>query len=75
MYQIPKVGVVAPFAEEPSMNSYIVRIYRQDDEQNVFAGIVEVAGTQELKPFKTQEELLAILNEAKASVKIFWETK
>ncbi len=56
------------------MDSYIVRIYRQD-EQNIMAGIVEVVGTQEQKPFKTQEELLAILNEAKASVKILWETK
>ncbi len=59
--------MIAPFTEEPSMDSYIVRIYRQDDEQDAFAGIVEVVGKQEQKAFKTQEELLAILNAAKGS--------
>lgn len=57
------------------MENYIVRIYRRDDEQNAFAGIVEVVGTQEQKPFKTHEELLAILNLAKAESTIVWETK
>ncbi len=57
------------------MDSYIVRIYRQDHEQNVLAGIVEVVGTQEHKPFKTPEDLLAILHAAKAPIKIVWETK
>ncbi len=66
--------IYTTFQKEPSMDSYIVRIYRQD-EQNIMVGIVEVVGTEEQKPFKTQEELLAILNEAKASVKILWETK
>ncbi len=63
------------FPKEPSMDSYIVRIYRQDHEQNVLAGIVEVVGTQEHKPFKTPEDLLAILHAAKAPIKIVWETK
>ncbi len=57
------------------MDSYIVRIYRQDDGQNVLAGIVEVVGLQEQKPFRTPEELLAILHAAKAPIKIVWETK
>jgi len=48
------------------MENYIVRIYRRDDDQNAIAGIVEVVGTQEQKPFKTHKELLAILNMAKA---------
>ena len=56
------------------MENYIVRIYRRDDEQNAVAGIVEVVGTQEEKPFKTHEELLAILNVAKAGAKIVWKT-
>ncbi len=72
---MPKVGMIAQLGEEHSMDSYIVRIYRQDDEQDAFAGIVEVVGTEEKKPFKTPEELLTILNEAMASVKIVWETK
>jgi hypothetical protein len=57
------------------MENYIVRIYRRDDELNAIAGIVEVVGTQEEKPFKTHEELLAILKMAKAGSTIVWEGK
>ncbi len=57
------------------MENYIVRIYRRDHEQNAIAGIVEVVGTQEEKPFKTYEELLAILNMAKGGTMIVWESK
>jgi hypothetical protein len=57
------------------MENYIVRIYRRDQEQNAIAGIVEVVGTQEEKPFKTHEELLAILNRAKAGATIVWKGK
>lgn len=56
------------------MDNCIVRICRWNYEQNVVAGIVEVVGTQEQKPFKTHEELLAILESAKAGT-IVWETK
>ena len=52
------------------MENFIVRINRQDDVQDVVAGIVEVVGTQEEKPFKTHEELLAILSMAKAGTMI-----
>jgi hypothetical protein len=57
------------------MENYIVRIYRRDDELNAIAGIVEIVGTQEEKPFKTHEDLLVILNTAKAGATIVWETK
>ncbi len=57
------------------MENYIVRIYRRDEEQNVIAGIVEIVGKQEEKPFKTHEELLAILKAAKTGAKIVWERK
>ncbi len=57
------------------MENYIVRIYRRDDGMDNIAGIVEVVGTQEQKPFKTHEELLAILNVAKPGTTIDWETK
>ncbi|NTW59575.1 MAG: hypothetical protein HGA43_10440 [Nitrospirae bacterium] len=56
------------------MENYIVRIYQRDDEKNIIAGIVEVVGTQERKPFKTNDELLAILNMAKAGSTIVWKT-
>ncbi len=57
------------------MEHYIIRIYRRDDEQNAIAGIVEIVDRQEEKPFKTHEELLAILKAAKAGAKIVWERK
>jgi len=57
------------------MENYIVRIYRRDDGMDNMAGIVEVVGTQEQKPFKTHEELLAILNVAKSGTRIDWESK
>ncbi len=57
------------------MENYIVRIYRRDDEQNAIAGIVEIVDRQEEKPFKDFNELLAILNAARAGAKIVWKTK
>jgi hypothetical protein len=63
------------YIPEVPMENYVVRIYRRDDEQKDIAGIVEVVGTQQQKPFKTHEELLAILNMAKAGATIVWETK
>ncbi len=57
------------------MENYIVRIYRRDDERNTIAGIVEIVSTQEEKPFKTFEDLLAILNTAQTRSNIVWETK
>jgi hypothetical protein len=57
------------------MENYIIRIYRRADERDAVAGIVEIVGTQEEKPFKTHEELLAILNMAKDGATIIWETK
>lgn len=57
------------------MENYIVRIYRRDEEQNVMAGIVEVVGTQEEKTFKTNEELITILNAAVPGANIVWEGK
>ena len=50
--------------------NYVIRIYRRDDEHDAVAGIVEVVRTQEEIPFKTHEELLAILNMAKAGATI-----
>lgn len=62
--------------EDTEMESYIVRIYRRDDEQNIIAGIVEVADMQEQKPFKNYDELLTILNMIeRPDAKILWETK
>ncbi len=57
------------------MESYIVRIYRRDEKQRFVAGIVEVVGTQEEIPFKTHEELLAILGPVKKGSKIIWDSK
>ncbi len=57
------------------MDSYIVRIYRRDDDQNASAGIVEVVKTQEQKAFKTRDELLAILNLVERNAVIVWEGK
>ncbi len=57
------------------MENYIVRIYRRDSDHKIIAGIVEIVSTQEEKPFKTHEELLAILNTAEPGTNIVWETK
>jgi ribonuclease PH len=57
------------------MENYIIRIYRRNGEKKAVAGIVEVVGTQEEKPFKTHEELLAILDMAETGATIIWETK
>ncbi len=58
---------------EVSMQSYVDRIYRRDDEQNIVAGIVEIVGTQEEKSFRSLEELLTILNMAEGGAIIKWE--
>ncbi len=55
------------------MQSYVDRIYRRDDEQNIVAGIVEIVGTQEEKSFRSLEELLTILNMAEGGAIITWE--
>ena len=55
------------------MENYIVRIYRRDNEKKALAGIVEIVSTQEQKPFKTNEELMAILCSVKAGGNIVWE--
>ncbi len=46
------------------MESCVDCIFRPEDEQNVFAGVIEIVGTQEVKPFRSLEELLAILDAA-----------
>ncbi len=59
------------------MESYIIRIYRRDVDGKTIAGIVEVVGAKvkEEKPFKTHDELLAILSAAKSGSNFVWETK
>lgn len=47
------------------MNSYIVRIYREEkDNPRNFVGTVEEAGGEEKKAFTNLDELWAILNPA-----------
>lgn len=50
-------------------------IVRRDDELKAFAGIVEIVDMQEEKPFKSLEELLAILNATKVGIVIKWEMR
>ncbi len=58
------------------MDSYIVRVYSRDDEQKVLVGVVEVVETQEQRPFRDRQELLAIMSEVvKPGVKVVWEGK
>jgi hypothetical protein len=58
--------------QEVSMEDFIVR---RDDELKAFAGIVEIVDMQEEKPFKSLEELLAILNATKVGIVIRWEMR
>jgi hypothetical protein len=45
------------------IESYIVRIYRRDDnDPHAIAGTVESAGTEEKKSFTSSRELLRILS-------------
>jgi len=55
------------------MESNVNCMYRRDDEQNSVAGIVEIVGTQEEKPFRSLEELLTILNTVEAGAVIKWK--
>ncbi len=55
------------------MENYVVRICRRDDEKSTIAGVVEIADTREEKQFRTREELLTILNAAKAGAHIVWK--
>jgi hypothetical protein len=57
------------------MENYVVRIYRRDSELNAVAGIVEIVDLQENKPFKTHEELLAILKMVRVGSTITWKDK
>ncbi len=52
------------------MDSYIIRIYRRDEEdpRNVI-GLVEIAERDERQPFHNPEELLTILGNASAGRK------
>jgi len=44
------------------MDNYIIRIYRQDEEDlRQLAGIVEIASSGEEKPFSNLNELIEIL--------------
>ncbi len=48
------------------MNSYIVRIYREEENNSRnYVGTVEEAGAGEKRAFTTVDELWAILNPAK----------
>lgn len=48
------------------VESYIVRIYRRDEEDSTkLVGLVETVGLEEKKSFKNFEELLAILTSPK----------
>lgn len=55
------------------MESRVDCISRKDDEQNAAFGIVEILGMQEVKPFKSLEELLTILDTAEVGAVIKWE--
>lgn len=57
------------------MENYIVRIYQQDPDRGILAGIVEIVRSQEKKPFNSRDELLAILGAAAPDSNIVWDTK
>jgi hypothetical protein len=48
---------------ERPVESYIVRIYRRDNEDvKKIVGMVELVGLEEMKAFRNSRELLKILN-------------
>ena len=60
---------------EASIENYIVRNYRRDDELKDVASIVEIVDMQEEKHFKSLEELLTILNATKVGAVIKWDMR